>query len=167
MRRIAAALVCLAALLAPVPAAQAATVQPHGPDGSWVMTWNDEFNGDVLSTKWRVPTDWEINNVTPTRSDVRVRAGRLELKLSSETTGGAVLGRFVRLDPGETVEARIRFPGNDTSDHIYNFPAFWTAGVDYPSSGEHDVAEGLGDLKTSYFDGTKTRRFKATPAGDW
>lgn len=140
--------------------------QPHGPSGAWDLVWRDEFNGDKLDTaKWTVPTTWKINNVTPSKSNVWVWGGHLGMKLSSATSGGAVLSAF-KLKPGMVAEARVRFPGSDAGDHIYNFPAWWAVGVVYPDAGEHDIAEGLGDLYSNYWDRTKTRTFKRMLPGD-
>jgi len=146
--------------------AEAVPIQPHGPAGFWAMVWHDEFSGDTLNTRlWKVPTDWRINNVTPSKSNVWVYGGHLGMKLSSTDYGGAVLS-LNKLRPGMVAEARIRFPG-DSVTPIYNFPAWWAAGVKYPDSGEHDIAEGLGKLCLSYWTGARILAYKRCPTGAW
>ena len=139
---------------------------PNGPTGAYSLLWNDEFSGEAVDmTKWEI-ANWKVNNVTPTPSNMWLYLGRLTLNLASASVGAAVIASHKFL-VGQCVEARVRFPGSDTGDHIYNFPAFWTAGVSYPDSGEHDIAEGLGNLKISYWDKTKTLKFSKVPPGDW
>jgi hypothetical protein len=140
-------------------------IQPHGPAGFWTMSWHDEFSSTTLNTKlWSVPA-WRINNVTWTKKDVWLYGGNLVLNLSSSTSGGAVLS-VNKLKPGMVAEARIMFKGPDGS-HVYNMPAWWTVGVKYPDSGEHDIAEGLGKPCVSYWSGARVLAYKTCPAGLW
>jgi hypothetical protein len=157
-----------AAMAVPAGEATAANPQPHGPTGSWRMVWHDEFTHDAADpdpTKWSMPS-WRMNNVIPSTGNMWVYNGNLVLNLASAGSGAAVLSTR-KLNIGEVAEARITFPGSDTGDHIFNFPAFWTAGVNYPEDGEHDIAEGLGDLWITYWTGQTTIGFKTRPAGDW
>jgi hypothetical protein len=156
-----------AAMVIPAGEATAASPQPHGPAGSWNLIWHDEFTGDILDTaKWTQP-GWHVQNVDTKPGNAWVYDGRLTLNLSSADQGALVRSVF-RFRPGMVAEARVRFPGSDTGDHIFNFPAWWAAGIRYPDSGEHDIAEGVTKgLKVSYWDGDRELRHGSYPAGDW
>lgn len=144
------------------------TYQPHGPAlGVWRLVFQDEFTaGPIDKTKWEQP-DWHVQNVT-TKGNAYVWSGKLVLNLASADVGALLRSKF-EFKPGMTVEARIRFPGG--VDPIYNWPAFWTAGV-YTNgkapSGEHDIAEGMkGGLKVSYWDRDHKLGFGKYPTGLW
>ena len=171
------------ATLEPSQAIDAAQPQPIGPGGTWTQVFGDEFNGTAIDqTKW--DPNWfgeggVMNDVPTHASNVLVKNGRLFLRLSKQTngrvTGGLVrttykAGRY-QLRPGEFVEARMRFEGDDVED-IYNWPAWWASGQNWPVAGEHDIAEGLGGrLKTNYHyrdaAGVHRQRSKTAPAGGW
>jgi len=140
---------------------------PNGPTANLKLLWHDEFGPGVSidPTKWKMAT-WKVNNVIPSADNMWLYDGRLTLNLASASSGAAVIAAH-KLLVGQCVEAKIRFPGSDATDPVYNFPAFWTAGIKYPDSGEHDIAEGLGKLKISYWDQTKTLEYSKVPAGDW
>ena len=56
------------------------------------------------------------------------------------------------LPVGGVAEARVYFPG-DSSRGVYNWPAWWASGPNWPSAGESDIAEGLsGSLTVNYAD---------------
>ena len=137
----------------PTPSA----VEPVGVPGSWNLAFDDEFNGTSLDTsKWTTLNGWSMNNVTTETSNVTEGGGVVTLTLSSSSEGAEIdsspadgAGRNGFLLPvGDFAEARIDFPGSGST--IYNWPAWWTSGPDWPAAGENDIAEGLGTLTTNY-----------------
>ena len=148
---------------APAPAAAGPTATgsaPTGPAGLWSMVFDDEFNGTGLdTTKWSPNwyRDGGVQNDVPTyASNVQVTGGNLVLTLAGTDSGASVNtnpdsvqnGPGFSLGVGNYVEARISFPGDGTD--IYNWPAWWASGPNWPSSGEHDIAEGLDQLTVNY-----------------
>jgi hypothetical protein len=154
----------------PTPPANA----PHGPNGSWRSVFSDEFEGAALDTsKWNTLDGKRMNNVTLSGSNVSVSGGNLVLQLSDATYGGAVSsskldgwGRSGFEAPvGSYTEARVYFPGTD-SQPIFNWPAAWTSGPNWPANGEHDFAEGLsGRLTANYHYGTSYYNHVANNSG--
>lgn len=155
---------------------------PTGPVGSWTMVFEDTFSGASLDlTRWSDTDGFAINGVTTQASNIAVTGGELVLTLSDSTHGAAVssapfhgagVNGFV-LDVGMVAEARVRFPGNGTN--LYNWPAWWTSGEDWPADGEHDIAEVLGEsggvLTVNYHYGTlaspQSANQRPNPAGYW
>ena len=157
------------------PDATAGIAQPYGPPGVWRMVFADEFDGRSLDrTKWS--PHWfgdarRVNNVGTYGSNVSVAKGSLRLQLSS--TDGEVRGGLVRtgfghgryqLPVGGVVEARVYFPG-DRRQNVYNWPAWWASGLNWPSAGEHDIAEGVGGSLTVDYHGTTNSENFGTPSG--
>ena len=68
------------------------------------------------------------------------------------------------LPVGGYAEARISFPGNGTA--IYNWPAWWTSGPNWPAAGENDIAEGLGTLTENYHSPSGSHNPSTIP-GTW
>jgi hypothetical protein len=161
----------------PAPSKSRSWKSPHGPAGTFTATFDDEFSGSSLNrSKWS-PVWYDEggiqNNVRTHASNVAVRGGHLILTLVNSTSGASVNtdpsdvpGGGYLFPVGSCVEARIDFPGNGTT--IYNWPAWWASSVDgqYPSSGEHDIAEGLSDLAVSYHSPSGTHTHGAVP-GVW
>jgi len=136
-----------------VPSAAAAA--PMGFAGAWTSVFDDEFNGNTLDTNRWMP-NWYgdggvMNDVATYASNVSQSNGHLVLTLAGPNSG-ALVGSDVpgghKVSVGEYVEARVQFPGNGTS--IDNWPAWWISGPNWPAAGEHDIAEGLGDLTVNY-----------------
>jgi len=126
------------------------TPKPPWLSGSWKLVFNDEFNGTSLDTsRWTALHDWNINNVRNNAANVSVANGNLVLTLASKKSGGGVSsaphdgagknGYLLRV--GDYVEARIYFPGS-SAEGVYNWPAWWASGPNWPAAGEHDIAEG-------------------------
>jgi Glycosyl hydrolases family 16 len=123
----------------------------------WTLAFDDEFNETSLDVaKWSVMEGRSMNNVTLHGSNVAVAGGNLVLTLASSSSGGGVSsgatdgagsGAYA-LPVGGYVEARVYFPGSGTT--IYNWPAWWICGVNWPADGENDIAEGLGSLTENY-----------------
>jgi Glycosyl hydrolases family 16 len=142
------------------------TVMPFGNiPGTWTLAFDDEFNGTSLdTTKWTPENGGTTNNVTTSSSNVAVTGGNLVLTLVSSSSGAVVCtgssccpaagGCFAAgagsydLPVGGYAEARISFPGDGTQ--IYNWPAWWTFGPNWPAGGENDIAEGCGTLTCNY-----------------
>jgi hypothetical protein len=150
------------------------TMLPHGLGGAWTLVFDDEFDGTSLDTsKWS--PNWfgdggKMNNVGTYAANVAVGGGNLVLTLASSTSGALVhtdygAGRY-QLPVGGFTEARIAFPGSGTTD-IYNWPAWWASGPNWPAAGEHDIAEGLGGrLTVNYHSPSGSHNQGAVP-GSW
>jgi hypothetical protein len=140
----------------PSPPPSGAAPVPLGVPGSWTLDFRDEFSGTSLDlAKWTPLPGRRMNNVTASTSNVAVSGGNLILTLASSTSGafissnprdGAGVGYLFPV--GAYAEARVRFPGDGRA--IYNWPAWWISGPNWPNAGEHDIAEGLGTLTVNY-----------------
>lgn len=147
---------------------------PLGVPGAWHEVWGDEFDGTSLDrTRWSTEDGQVMNNVTAHASNVRVAGGNLILTLSSPTSGafvsslpaGKKLPNGYQVPAGGYVEARVLFPGSEST--IDNWPAWWVSGFqDWPSAGEHDIAEGLGTLTVNYHSRSGAHN-TGTVAGTW
>lgn len=145
-----------------------------GASGWGSPVFDDEFSGSKLDTsKWA--SSWfngsTMNNVSTSPSNVSVSGGNLILTLSSASVGALVsTNPDDRVKPGFQfgigcyVEARIFFPGSGTT--VYNWPAFWTDGQNWPNDGEIDIAEGLGTLTSNYHSSSGANNSN-TIAGSW
>jgi hypothetical protein len=134
---------------------------PVGVPGTWNLAFNDEFDAQIVDTaKWNVHQGKTQNNVVHSAANVTQAGGQLHLQLSN--TDGTVRGGMVsssKLDGigrdgfeagiGSYTESRVYFPGSDTG-LIYNWPAAWTSGHQWPANGEHDYAEGLDRMTANY-----------------
>jgi beta-glucanase (GH16 family) len=179
VRRIAAwlmaAVLALASAVLLAPAAHAANA-PLGPDGSWTLVFSDNFDGTSLNrSRWHPHDGWHVSNVTARPGNVSVANGELKLTLSSTTAGAAISSapydgagiNGYTLGVGHCAEARVLFPGDDASQPIYNWPAWWTSGPNWPAAGEHDIAEGLGGALTVNYHSRSGAHNHGAPAGDW
>jgi hypothetical protein len=130
--------------------------------GTWSLAFADEFNSSVVDTaKWNVHNGKNMNNVPTSAANVSQSGGNLLLQLNN--TDGTVRGGMVTssmLDGvgragfeatiGTYTEAWVYFPGTDAQP-IFNWPAAWTSGHQWPANGEHDYAEGLGGRLTANY----------------
>jgi beta-glucanase (GH16 family) len=142
--------------------------------GTWTPVFDDEFNGTSLDrTRWSNNDGWSVNDVTTRSSNVSVSGGNLALTLSSSTEGAAIdtaadqgAGATApALQVGDYAEARMNFPGDGQS--LYNWPAWWTSGPNWPAGGENDIAEILGgDLTVNYHSSSGAHNQGAVP-GYW
>lgn len=123
---------------------------PVGVAGQWQLAFDDEFNGDALDqTVWNARDGWtNQNHVTDALSNISVRGGHAIFRLASPTSGAEMATNRFSLKVGEYAEARIKFAGDGQT--IYNWPAWWISGPNWPAAGENDIAEGLGDLTINY-----------------
>lgn len=156
--------------------------QPSGPAGAWAKIFEDTFSGSSLDlTRWSNMDGATMNNTTTLASNIAVTGGELILTLSDATHGacissapadGAGANGFL-LGTNMVAEARVYFPGNGTN--LYNWPAWWTSGPDWPTNGENDIAEVLGEpggeLTVNYHYGTadspQTANQRPNPTGYW
>lgn len=126
------------------------TAGPHGPSGTWVQTFDDEFDATLDPAKWT--NSWfgggSMNGVATSQANVSVAGGAAALQLSDSSHGALIhttqaAGRF-SLPVGSVLEARIWFPGNGSA--LDNWPAFWANDTaHYPQGGENDIAEVMSD----------------------
>ncbi len=166
------AVLAVLAVLATVgsTAAAAPPRAPVGIAGHWRLIFDDEFNGRSLNlSAWNPHEGWtNQNDVTDHLSNISVQDGHAILRLASATSGAAIETTRFSLRVGEYAEARIRFAGDGRT--IFNWPAWWISGPNWPAAGENDIAEGLGSLTVNYHspagafetgtvNGTWSRRF--------
>jgi beta-glucanase (GH16 family) len=140
--------------------------QPLGIGGAWKLVFSESFSGDSLDRNvWNAHNGWaDQNAATDSLSNVAVRNGRATLTLASDSSGAEIGTRHFALKVGEFAEARIKFAGSGHT--IYNWPAFWLSGPDWPRGGENDVAEGFGALTINYHSPTVVRH-SGPIGGDW
>lgn len=166
----------LAQAAAPAPLAATGGAAPLGVAGNWTMAFNDDFNAPSLDgTKWS--NCWfssncgTMNKVSTSPGNVAVAGGNLVLSLNSATSGALVStnpkgGATTGYQFGTGyVEARIKFPGN--ANGLYNWPAFWTTGQSWPSTGENDIAEVLKAKMTVNYHSTSGAQNQGTVPGNW
>jgi len=129
------------------------------------LIFADEFDGDALNLAVWEPSAFNGNKISePTNrykdncydpQMVTVSYGMLHIAMNPNTspdcrdrdgnvasyrTGFVNTRQSFRFTYG-TVEARVFLPGDGAS--IWNWPAFWTVGQNWPQDGEIDVVEGL------------------------
>ncbi len=149
------------------------TPQPVGVAGNWTLVFDDEFDGNSIdATRWGVFNGGCNNDVTCSPSNVAVANGCMALTLASSNSGAEVCSdascgagsNAYDLPVGGYAEARISFPGNGTT--IYNWPAWWASGPNWPAAGEEDIAEGLGTLTANYHSPNGAQN-SGTISGTW
>jgi Glycosyl hydrolases family 16 len=148
---------------------------PNGPAGAWAIDFQDDFNGSSLDlTKWSNQDGVSMNNVVAHAANLAVSGGNLTMTVASATSGAYIssgtvdgaghIGGYM-FPVGSFAEARISFPGSGAT--IYNWPAWWTSGPNWPAAGEIDIAEGLGTMTVNYHsNGPDTANFGTIP-GTW
>jgi len=105
--------------------------------------------------------------------NISVSGGYAHLRAAGPNNGALMMSNPSTVSPGFAsgpglaIEARILFPGSGSS--IYNWPAFWTDGQNWPNDGEIDIAEGLGPMTANYHQGPGTDRPSNSGQipGDW
>jgi hypothetical protein len=155
----------------PAPSTHALTTPSAGPaplgvSGNWKLVFDDEFNGTSLDRGvWNTHDGWRDQNaVTDHAGNIAVRDGHLILTLASASSGAEVGTNDFSLAVGDFAQARIDFPGQGST--IYDWPAFWASGPDWPAGGENDIAEGFGALTVNYHSPNVTH-LTGPVAGDW
>jgi beta-glucanase (GH16 family) len=147
----------------------ASTPQPVGDSGSWKLRFDDEFNGSSVdranwNLNWLGATSQSSTAPVNTRSEIEcynskrsaVRGGTLEITAIKRKCAGYRYASDLLNTRGHFqftygfAEARVRLPGNG-SGGVANWPAFWTSGRNWPSTGEDDVMEGIGGAVRWHF----------------
>ena len=123
----------------------------------WVLAFNDEFNGTSLNTSVWNPNGWTNNNMSSgsKASYVTESGGDLILQSGGSNSGAQVETSSTAdaLAVGDVAEARVEFkgPGSGAGTSIYNWPAWWVSGPNWPAAGENDIAESFsGSLSVNY-----------------
>jgi hypothetical protein len=136
-----------------------------GASGWGTPVFDDEFNATSINTNvWNEENGYFKNGVTVSTSNEAETGGNLVLTLASSTSGAEISTNSFALPVGGYAEARIYFPGNGTN--IYNWPAWWTSGPNWPAAGENDIAEGLGTLTVNYHSPEGANNGPTVP-GNW
>jgi hypothetical protein len=137
-----------------------------GAAGWGTPAFDEEFSGSALNTSvWDAHDGWtNQNNVTDHASNVSVTGGEAILTLVSSGSGAAIETKSYALPVGGFAEARVEFPGSGTT--IYNWPAWWISGPNWPTDGESDIAEGLGTLTVNYHSPSGAHN-QGTVPGTW
>jgi len=144
---------------------------PNGIPGTWTLAFDDEFTGTALDTsKWAVESGTQ-EGVQSNASNVIMQNPGLALQLANSTSGVQMFTASYTLPVGGCCEARIWFPGPGSSpgNSVYNWPAWWTAGPNWPADGEIDIAECLsGTLTNNYHSPSGAHNGpEPGPAGNW
>jgi hypothetical protein len=158
------------------------SVQPNGipaPSGdTWAIIFDDEFPGTSLNTSnWTVASGntWSASGMYSYASNIYMQDPGLALEAASSSSGVQIQTNYF-LSVGDCCEAKIWFPGppiGTPGQQIYNWPAWWMAGEDWPANGEIDIAEGLGDgssgtLTINYHDSSGNYNGpNPGPSGNW
>jgi beta-glucanase (GH16 family) len=139
---------------------------PLGVRGSWKLVFSESFDGTSLNRNvWNTHNGWtDQNAVSDSSANVTVRNGHAILTLASDSSGAEIGTRHFALKVGEFAQARVKFAGSGQT--IYNWPAWWASGPDWPHGGENDIAEGFSALTVNYHSPTITRVTGSVP-GDW
>jgi beta-glucanase (GH16 family) len=167
----------LAPAAAPAPAPPAAapsaatTPVPVGVAGSWRLIFNDQFSGSSLDPSWS--TGWFGSGITAgvggasepecyDPSHVIEGNNELDLTFTQETetcdggshpyTAGILTTNGKFSFTYGYVEFRAWLPAASNGG-VANWPDLWTAGQNWPTDGEIDIAEGLGGTLCAHYHG--------------
>jgi hypothetical protein len=148
-----------------------------GASGWGVPALDDEFNGTSINSKLWASSCPEyggnLNGGGTSSNNMQVSGGNLILTEASSGNGACVTTH-----PGDVgglsgftfqygyAEARIHFAGNGSSS-IYNWPAWWTSSEKWPSTGEIDIAEGIGGGLQSNYHGPNGNHTSGGIGGNW
>lgn len=130
--------------------AQAVITKIKGPDG-YNLVWNDEFNGQSLSSDWTYEIQsagWVNNELQAYVNDGKVTTvsnGTLKINLMKDGANVKSARVYAKKTTGWKygyVEARIKLPKG-----VGTWPAFWMMPVNFkswPADGEIDIMEEVG-----------------------
>jgi hypothetical protein len=98
---------------------------------------------------------------------VSVSGGDLILSLASASSGAMVQtpNNGFSVPVGSYVEARVYFSGNGSE--LYNWPAFWLSGPNWPNAGEHDIGEVWDGKLTMAYHSPSGAHSEGAPSGYW
>ena len=143
--------------------------QPVGVQGDWTLAFFDHFREKTIDlAKWWVdpsPKDgFSAENVSIVDEQLVLRVSETGGALITSDPGATNGGGFDML-PGDFVEAKINFAG--TSTEIFNYPAFWVYGQQWPQDGENDIAEAIdGRMTVNYHSSSGAHNLGVIP-GEW
>ena len=144
--------------------------------GEYQLIWEEEFDGNALDeTRWNIETGgggWgnqEKQYYTDRSENLRVKNGQLEIEARKETYynsayTSARINTKNKFDVAYgKIEARINFPkGRGT------WGAFWMLGYgSWPTCGEIDIVEHVGNNPTYASHATHTRAKNGTKGNNW
>ena len=149
----------------------ATTPVPVGVAGSWRLIFNDQFSGSSLDPSWS--TGWFGSGITAgvggasepecyDPSHVIEGNNELDLTFTQETetcdggshpyTAGILTTNGKFSFTYGYVEFRAWLPAASNGG-VANWPDLWTAGQNWPTDGEIDIAEGLGGTLCAHYHG--------------
>jgi beta-glucanase (GH16 family) len=153
-----------------LPTTTGGGTSPNGIPGNWTLAFDDEFTGTSLDTsKWFVESGTQ-EGVQSNASNIIMQNPGVALQLANSNSGVQMLTASYTLPVGGCCEAKIWFPGPGSSpgNSIYNWPAWWTSGSNWPAGGEIDIAEGGGSLTCNYHSSSGANNGPDPgPSGNW
>ena len=144
--------------------------------GEYKLIWEDDFAGSALdTTRWNIETGgggWgnqEKQYYTARPENLRVKNGNLEIELRKEdyyssAYTSARINTKNKFDVAYgKIEARINFPAGRGT-----WGAFWMLGYgSWPTCGEIDIVEHVGNNPTYASHATHTREKNGTKGNNW
>jgi hypothetical protein len=132
----------------PAPASNAILPTPTALGTNWTLIFDEEWA--ALSTSiWNQEDGYtNKNGMTVHAANESIVNGQLALAVPTQGSGAEVSSIQALFKVGDVIEFRFFFPGS--GQEIYNWPAVWCSGPNWPHDGEIDIAEGLGRLTVNY-----------------
>lgn len=148
--------------------------------GEYSLVWEEQFEGTALNTDiWNIEVNGagggnnELQYYTDRTENLRVEDGNLVIQLRKEEyqnkhyTSGRINSKGKKAFAYGKIEARIMFPAGGGT-----WPAFWMMGNDYnrvgwPSCGEIDIIEHVGNQPTMASFALHTPRKNGKSGNNW